>query len=203
MRTARTLAATLAVVQRDINIREERRERARKDEAWASAAQTETLALEASRGVELVQPTQQTGQPRKPLRRKTGLQWLFDKGRLGSPDLALSRFDAGVKYGSAYRTANDAPIGSCIAHLEGGLISGSSPSGAQPLRIAAAQDRLVKARIIALRNNADMIKACDAILGGERTPLEYAGTQRPADRAEAVLLIALDLLGDYFETGSK
>jgi len=197
-----TVSKTLAAVQRKINLREEQQAKARADDAWRAAAQLETATLEATRGVELVQPTQQTGQPRKPLRRKSGLQWLFDKGRLGESEIALARLDAGNKYGGCYRAANDAPIASCVADMEGGA-RGTAPKDAAPLKVAAAQARLVQARIIALRGHEGMTKVCNAILGEEKTPLEYAPVRADADRAEATLLIALDLLADYFETGRK
>jgi hypothetical protein len=60
-------------------------------------------------------------------------------------------------------------------------------------RTEAARRTLADLRRRLLRQ-ADLVAACDAICGEEKTPREAAGGEREAGRLEAVLKVALDIL---------
>ena len=93
-----------------------------------------------------------------------------------------------------------APLPSTLALNLGGRIGG----GEEPLPVAAIVARAeaharAGQRLAALRarlsRQAELVAACDAVCGRELTPREAAGGERAALKLEAVLGVALDLLG--------
>lgn len=185
----------LAAVERKLNLRAESDLRRKLDDEWAKAAQLETAALEARRGVELLRPDSKPGEHRKPMRRLRGLNWLLRYGKLGEDaSLANQRAAAGDKYGADYEIATTVSIRSCASGLEGRV-------GGNPIRQTAetkmhdAAQRLYAARGNGLHGNKALILVCDSILGEGHTPLSLAKNDRPqAIRHETQLLVALDFL---------
>ena len=154
----------------------------------------ETVALEAARGAAFT--NEGCAARPGPYRRQTGLAWLSGKGRITSRQAA-----AGLAYGEAWRRAEaPAPLPSTLALNLGGRIGG----GGEPLPVAAIVARAeaharAGQRLAALRarlgGQAELVAACDAVCGRELTPREAAGGERAALKLEAVLGVALDLLG--------
>jgi hypothetical protein len=187
----------LAHIERKQNLKAERQHRAKVDDEWSERAQAETLILDQIRGGGIERAEAKRGEQRKPLRRKSGLEWLMAKGRLGSPQEALTRLDAGERYGADYQRAMDASVKSCMANMEGRVDGGQRSDGEAPSMVAA-QHRVTQANVIALRSHAGMIGVTAAVCGSGLTLMEFAGTQRAADKAESVLIIALDLLAEHY-----
>lgn len=160
----------------------------RREAEAVKAAVAETVALSRARGAAIEAPAA----GRQAHRRLTGLEWLVRKGRISAAEAA-----AGARYGQTYRrakveislpstlnalpgsTANDGQsIAELLDHAEGTASAG--------LRLDHLRRRLLR--------QADLVQACDAICGEERTPREAAGGEREGVRMEAVLKVALDIL---------
>lgn len=187
----------LAQFERAQLMKVERQNKARSDDDWSERAQAETIILDQIRGGGIERAEAKRGEQRKPLRRKSGLQWLFDKGRLGQAKDALTRLDAGERYGADYRKASEVSVASCMSNMEGRVDGGKQSEGEAPSMVAA-QHRITRANVIALRSHGGMIGIATAVCGDGKTLMEFAGEQRAADRAEATLLVALDLLSDHY-----
>lgn len=187
----------LAHIERELNLKAERQARAKADDDWSERAQAETIILDQIRGGGIERSEVKRGERRKPLRRKSGLEWLMSKGRLGSPQEAIARFDAGQRYGSDHRQATEASVKSCMANMEG-RVDGGKHSESEPPSMVTAQHRITRANIIALRSHSGMIGVTSAVCGQGLTLMEFAGTREGAERAEATLLIALDLLAAHY-----
>lgn len=187
----------LAHIERAMNLKAERQAKAKADDDWSERAQAETIILDQIRGGGIERAEAKRGEQRKPLRRKSGLEWLMAKGRLGSPEEALLRLDAGERYGSDYQRAMNAPVKSCMANMEGRVDGGQRSDGEAPSMVAA-QHRVTQANAIALRSHAGMIGVVVGVCGSGLTVMEFAGTREGAERAEATLLIALDLLAAHY-----
>ncbi len=187
----------LAHIERELNLKAARQAKAKADDDWSERAQAETIILDQIRGGGIERPEVKRGEQRKPLRRKSGLEWLIAKGRLGSPSEAVARFDAGQRYGTDYRQATEASVKSCMANMEG-RVDGGKRSEGEPPSMVAAQHRITQANIIALRSHAGMVGVMAAVCGSGMTLREFAGEREAAERAEGTLLIALDLLAAYY-----
>lgn len=190
----------LAAVERKLNLKAESDLRRKRDDEWSAAAQAETAALEARRGVELLRPDSKPGEHRKPMRRLRGLNWLLRYGKLGEDaSLANQRAAAGDKYGADYEIATTAPLKSCMASLQGRVGGNPIRQTAETKMFDAAQ-RLYAARGAGLHGNKALILVCDALLGMGETPLSFADNDRPqAIRYEAQVLVALDMLVDFYD----
>ena len=187
----------LAQFERAQLMKVERQNKARADDEWSERAQTETIVLDQIRGGGIERLEVKRGEQRKPLRRKSGLQWLFDKGRLGAAKEALVRLDAGERYGCDFRQSSEVAVSSCMANMEG-RVDGGKRSDSEPPSMVAAQHRVTRANINALRSHAGMVGVSVAVCGHGLTLMEFTGEQRAAERAEATLLVALDLLADHY-----
>lgn len=179
------------------NLEEVRLARAKADDNWSERAQAETLVLDQIRGGGVERLEVKRGEQRKPLRRKSGLEWLLAKKRLGTTEETLARFDAGARYGSDYRQAHDISVKSCMANMEG-RVDGGGIHDTSPPSMVAAQHRVTQANILALRSYKGMIGVTVAVCGQGLTLMEFAGDREGAERAEATLLVALDLLDAHY-----
>lgn len=187
----------LAHIERELNLKAERQQLAKADDDWSERAQAETMILDQIRGGGIERAEARRGEQRKPLRRKSGLEWLMAKGRLGSPEEALLRLGAGERYGADYQRAMDAAVKSCMANMEGRVDGGQRSDGEAPSMVAA-QHRVTRANVIALRSHAGMIGVVVGVCGSGLTVMEFAGTREGAEKAETTLLIALDLLAAHY-----
>lgn len=183
-----TRSTNLATIERDLLLEEERREQARREDRWIEEGREETLRLATLRGEEIEAPQTRRGEQRKPLRRKTGLEWLHSKGRLTS-----EQKQAGDKYGEDYRIGEEVSVRSVLNDSVRG------PSDGPTEFVGAAKYRLTKARS-ALNHNG-MIGVCNAVCGIGLTVREFAGSRHDAEVCETTLLIALDLLATHYGMG--
>lgn len=150
----------------------------------------ETVALSRARGQAVAEP--EGAGHRGPYRRQTGLEWLAGRGRISGPARAV-----GEQYGHAWRRVRlEAQIPCSLAVTPGG-----GRATAPPLdRVLAHAEGTARARTLLgrlrarLSHHPDLVAACDAICGEEKTPREAAAGDREAGRLEAVLKVALDLM---------
>lgn len=177
---------SLASIERAQLIRDEAREKARAEDRWIEAARAETLALAALRAEPIEAPKAGRGERRKPMRRKSGLDWLADKGRLSKTQKA-----AGERYGVDYRLGEEVRLRSALNDTVVGYTDG--PTGVA----GAARVRLANARK-ALGDHKAMIGVCNAVCGIGLTLREFTAARRDAEVAETRLLIALDLLAGHY-----
>ena len=155
-----------------------------------SAGVAETVALSRARGeaIEAEDPG------RGPYRRQTGLDWLAGRGRIGTAGHA-----AGEAYGQAWRRARLEPSIPSSLDMQPGSGGGAGRTASLSRILAHGEGTaMAQQRMAALRarlsHQPDLVAACDAICGEEKTPREAAGGEREAGRLEAVLKVALDLL---------
>jgi len=171
----------------------EARERGRAEAQAVAEGVAETVGLGEARGAAFDKPAAKRGERETAYRRQTGLQLLAARGRITARQKA-----AGEAYGEAWRRAGAAPaIGSTLAVQPGGGVS-AGPSLAMILRMGAGRAQ-AQARLEAYRQRlfgqSDLVGVCDLICGQEMTPREAGGSDREAVRIEAVLKVALDVLG--------
>ena len=190
--TARKPNPVLEAVERKRTLREEAQAKARAQDAWEEQAQRETMDLARQRGDDIIQADKGRAERRKPLRRISALDWLFNEGKLGDlkhdSDTARARLRAGDQYGDDYRTSEDVRVRSCLNDSVGG---GEGPTAVY----TKAKKRLVDARVVALQSHPGLIAVCDAICGIGIRPRQLAnGAEREGIRNEQTLLIALDFL---------
>jgi hypothetical protein len=168
------------------------RHRAQAEARAVGEGVAETLALERRRGAAFqLEPGPARGRPR-PYRRQPGLDWLARKGRISE-----AQRQAGERYRDAYLAAEPvAAIGSTLEVQPG--MGGAGP----PLStlVSRADRRLAAAASLAryrrrLSDHPALVVACDLVCGRELTPREAAGGDREGLKLEALLLVALDLLG--------
>jgi hypothetical protein len=172
----------------------ERQAAARAEAAAVAQGVGETVALSRARGAAIVEGSRARRRVcLQPYQKLSGLAWLARKGRLSAEQLR-----AGERYGAVYRRAKaDQPIRSTLeirpigADATGPLLSETL---AHAEGTAQAQAALAGMRR-KLGRQADLVAACDLVCGEEQTPREAAGGDREAMRLEAVLKVALDLLG--------
>jgi hypothetical protein len=179
----------LAVIERRENLKTERQRRARTEDNALEARLAETQALGLARGEALERAAQKRGEKPKPIRRLTGLDWLYKKGRISADEHTV-----GVRYGAVYRRAlpdgriasflnedrgqgDGAPMSLVMAHAEGSAQAAS--------KLAMYRRQL---------GHVALIRACDLVCGQEKTPREASADGHEAGKLEAVLDVALGLL---------
>ncbi|HEY0436748.1 MAG TPA: hypothetical protein VGC92_08915 [Phenylobacterium sp.] len=171
----------------------EARERARTEARAVAEGVAETVDLARGRGAEFEKPAARRGERETAYRRQAGLEWLERKGRI-----TAAQRQAGEAYGAAFRRAGEeARIGSTLEVQPGGGAA-AGPSLALVLRRAESRMR-AEAALAAMRERlfgqGDLVSVCDQVCGRELTPREAGGGEREGLRVEAVLKVALDLLG--------
>lgn len=145
----------------------------------------ETIALSEARGG-LFTPASRNGGVR---RRKDGLDWLYDKGRVSHRQKL-----AGEKYGDDWRKAQIHSPRSCLDDTVRGH-SDITPHEAR----SHALLRLARVRALALNGNAALTEAVDRVCGQCQKPIEWAGgDDRLAGRYEDRTQRALELLERYY-----
>lgn len=145
----------------------------------------ETIALSERRGDTFTEARRgSTGARRK----KDGLDWLYDKGRISA-----RQRQAGEKYGTDWRRAQPPGLRSCIDDTVRGF--GDHPGEAR----AHAEAMLVRARALALNGNKALAEACDLVCGAGLKPIDWAdGDDRMAGRYEERTQRALEMLERYY-----
>ncbi len=145
----------------------------------------ETIALSEARGDRFTPPARNGGVRR----RKDGLDWLYDKGRISHRQKL-----AGEKYGDDWRKAQAVSPRSCLDPTVRGYHDGA-PAEAR----AHAALRLARARALALNGNAPLAEAADRVCGEMLKPIDWAkGDDRLAGRLEDRAQRALELLEVYY-----
>jgi len=155
--------------------------------AAIAAGVRETVALEEKRGASFTPP----GPRGKPTvrRRKDGLDWLYDKGRISHRQKL-----AGQRYGDEWRRAQLRSTRSCLDDTVRGYVE-AAPGEAR----AQAAGRLSRARALALNGNEALIEAADRICGESLSPAQWAdGDDRLALRLEDRAQRALEMLERYY-----
>lgn len=184
-------AAELARLQRQREMMEARRARIQAEVRSVAEGVAETVALSRARGTAIASPE---GRERaKPYRRQAGLEWLALKGRL-SP----AQKSAGERYGALYRrVAGGGRIGSSLEVKPDGGSAGGPPLPQVLARAEASAQAAARLAALRLRlsHHPALVRACDLICGQELTPREACEGEREAGRLEALLGVALDLLG--------
>jgi hypothetical protein len=146
----------------------------------------ETVALDEARG-ERFTPARRS--PREARRRKDGLDWLHDKGRINHRQKL-----AGERYGDDWRKAQARALRSCLDDTVRGFAE-AAPEEAR----AHATLRLSRARALALNGNVALAEAADRVCGECLSPAQWAqGDDRLAGRLEDRLQRALELLERYY-----
>lgn len=178
-----------ARVARDRLLRQERQAKARAEAQAVAEGVAETVALSRARGAVIVDAP---AAGRGAYRRLDGLAYLARKGRISAKALA-----AGHVYGEAFRGARrEASIPSTLDERLG--LGGSGGPTLPTVLARAARAEQARMQLMRLRarlcGQADLVAACDAICGEEKTPREAGGNDREALRIEALLKVALDLL---------
>lgn len=159
------------------------------DRVIKERAAEETQQAAARQGAELDTSPAKPGENVKPMRRRTGLEWLKRKDRLSD-----EQFLAGQKYADDYRVSSETPLKSCISETRGG----SDDLNGLEQREEAYQ-RLRAARLGALSGHPGMIVVCDQVCGEGRTIRQLTGDKdAEAQQTETTLGIALDLLAEHY-----
>lgn len=175
-------------------VRLERQEKARVEARAVTDGVAETVALSRARGAAIAEPP--AGRKRvcaQPYRKQSGLEWLARKGRL-----TAGQRTAGERYGDAYRRVKMEPSIPSTLNIRPGRAEAAGPPLAEVLAHGegTAQAQAVLARLRRrLSHQPDLVGACDLICGEQKTPREAVGAEREAARLEAVLKVALDILG--------
>jgi hypothetical protein len=159
--------------------------RARVEEKAVAEGIAETVALDEGRGARFTPPARNGGVRR----RKDGLDWLYDKGRISHRQKL-----AGEKYGDDWRKAQAHSPRSCLDPTVKGYHDGT-PAEAR----THAALRLARARALALNGNAPLAEAADRVCGETLKPIDWAeGDDRLAGRLEDRAQRALELLEAYY-----
>lgn len=147
----------------------------------------ETVALSEARGERFTAPARNGGVRR----RKDGLDWLYDKGRISHRQKL-----AGEKYGDDWRRAEAHSPRSCIDDTVRGHTD-LTPFEARSHAVL----RLARVRALALNGNAALAEAADRVCGEGLKPIDWAGgDDRLAGRYEDRVQRTLELLErHYFE----
>ena len=168
-----------------------RLDRTAREKAEAAAVErgvAETIALGEARG-ERFTPPRQDRAPAGVRRRKDGLDWLHDKGRISHRQKM-----AGERYGDDWRKAQPRGLRSFMDDTVRGYVE-MAPEEAR----AHASLRLARSRGLALNGNAALAEAADRICGDCLTPAQWAeGDDRLAGRLEDRAQRALELLERYY-----
>ncbi|RYG87374.1 MAG: hypothetical protein EON59_07640 [Alphaproteobacteria bacterium] len=148
----------------------------------------ETLAIAEAQGQPLDAAPVKPGEGVKPMRRRSGLEWLRRKDRLSD-----DQFMAGQRYADDFRISEETPLKSCLSDVRG-----ANDLNGMETREEAYQ-RLKAARTGALSSHSGMIVICDEICGQGLTIRQLTGdNDAEAQQLEARLCIALDLLSDHY-----
>jgi hypothetical protein len=122
---------------------------------------------------------------------RDGLVWLIRKGRLTPP-----RQRAAAVYRAAYREPQEGATRSCLNFEPRGSGVGRPPDF-NAAKVDAIR-RLDALRRDALAGHEQLIWVMDGVCGGGLTLREMTGgEERAAGKLEAVLLVALDLVGGW------
>lgn len=168
----------------------ERREKARAEARAVAEGVAESVDASRARGAAFEKAPVKRGGAETPYRRLSGLEWLHKKGRITEDQLA-----AGERYGAAYRRAKGADNIRSI--LDRDVTAADCPTLAKLLKHAEGTAH-AKMKLAMYRgqliNHEDLLAACDAVCGEEKTPREAGANGDEAGRIEAVLKVALDIL---------
>jgi hypothetical protein len=149
----------------------------------------ETIALDEARGEAFTSPRRSAQGPAGARRRKDGLDWLHDKGRISHRQKL-----AGERYGDDWRKAQPRGLRSFLDDT----VRGHAEAAPEEARAHAAL-RLSRARAMALNGNAALAEAADHVCGQCLTPASWAeGDDRLAGRLEDRAQRALELLERYY-----
>lgn len=190
MSGARTASGERAARERLLRLEKQALARAEAREVAEGVA--ETVALSRARGEAIAEPeTKRKRVCAQPYRRVSGLEWLERKGRIDPAARA-----AGERYGWAYRRVK---LEKAIPSTLDMRVRGEFAAPALEVVLAHGERTAAARRTLGemrgrLLGQADLVAACDAICGEEKTPREAAGGDREAGRLEAVLKVALDIL---------
>lgn len=150
---------------------------------------TDTLVLAEARGEEITRFQSRPGEREKPMRRLSGLDWLWFKNRISTIQMG-----AGLKYGDTYRRATDVSIRSGANDV---YLGGDGAAGQQ--KRMEAQDELEDVREVGLAGHVELIVLCDMVAGeGMRVRELSGGNDAVATKKEAQFQVALDLLAKYY-----
>jgi hypothetical protein len=178
---------TLARRETARRLQRERLAREKAEAAAVAAGVAETVALEEARGRSFT-PSARSGRP-SARRRKDGLDWLYDKGRISHRQKL-----AGERYGDDWRRAQPPGPRSFLDDTVRGYAE-ATPGEAR----AHAALRLGRAQALALNGNAALAEAADRVCGEALTPAQWAnGDDRLAGRLEDRVQRALELLERYY-----
>lgn len=168
------------------------RSRAKAEADAVNAGVAETLTLDHQRGAEFLAPESKRGERAKPIRRLTGLEWLYRKGKITDDQKAV-----GERYGAIMRVAQSpTSIRSNLNQAPGG--TGSRDGNMQQM-IAAADRKIAAAHKLvtlqaSLRHQGELIGALNMVAGIGMTPREASRNGAQAAALEALVIVALDLL---------
>jgi hypothetical protein len=161
--------------------------REKAETAAVEAGVRETVALEERRGARFT-PAADNGRA-QPRRRKDGLDWLYDKGRITHRQKL-----AGERYGDDWRRGQVRSTRSCLDDTVRGFVE-DAPGEAR----AHAALRLNRARALALNGNEALVEAANRVCGETLSPAQWAGgDDRLAGRLEDRAQRALELLERYY-----
>lgn len=152
----------------------------------------ETTALDEGRGAEFLRPTMRRGERQKPVRRMTGLEWLYSRS---PPRITAEAKAVGERYGALWRAAEADPA--IRSNADDSITgAGGDPVGAAFVVACGrvdAERRLNHLREV-IASQSDLVAALDLICGKELTPREASINGAAAARLESLLIVALDLL---------
>jgi len=194
MSGAKGPSAALEAADRRRNLVLESQARGRAEEGALERRLAETERLAAARGEALERPHRQKGEPRQPMRRMTGLQWLLSKGRIDGVQA-----QAGLRYGHLCERAERGDMPSSLKERVGG----ASPGAPGEARLAAiqAKDRADWAVRGGLPDavGRELVALCVKVCGETATVREAAGGDRAAaERMEVQLGVCLNILAVHF-----
>ncbi|HTK34511.1 MAG TPA: hypothetical protein VL358_04385 [Caulobacteraceae bacterium] len=168
-------------------VRLDRLAREKAEAAVVARGVAETIGLSEARGDRFT-PAPRGGQSGA-RRRKDGLDWLYDKGRISHRQKL-----AGERYGDDWRKAQPRALRSFLDDTVRGYVE-AAPEEAR----AHAGLRLSRARALAFNGNAALSEASDRVCGECLSPAQWAqGDDRLAGRLEDRIQRALELLERYY-----
>lgn len=179
------------------NLRLERQETRRQDEAANDQRFAENMALDAGRG-ELIAPPAKRGDPRKPQRRQTGLELVLSRGVIQHVEAVALR-----RYGDDYRAATiELTLKSGLDFtIRGGVQVTDEAAQKRATAQKEAMRRLEDAQNNGLGGQSDLMRACNLIAGQQKTPREAANdAARQAERLTWAVGVAGALLVRHYQS---